>query len=126
MTVDARDLCWQLMQADTEDDVVAILREADYWDDPMQWRYIADDDNNFATIGNQQAESIAAMIEKIINGVDARLTNACLIAGVDPTSPEAPQSIREAVARFFEGKADASSDRTGRVAFWDDAKTTNE
>jgi hypothetical protein len=124
--VDARDLCWQLMQADTEDDVVAILREAGYWDDPEYWRYVADDDNNFATVGNQQAESIAAMIEKIINGVDARLTNACLIAGIDPTSPEAPQSIREAVARFFEGKPDDSSDRAGRVAFWDDSKTTDE
>ena len=126
MKADASDLCWQLMQADTEDHVVAILREAGYWDDPEYWRYIADDDNNFATVGNQQAESIAAMIEKIINGVDARLTNACLIAGIGPASPEAPQSIREAVARFFEGKPDASSDRAGRVAFWDDAKTTNE
>jgi hypothetical protein len=124
--VDAKDLCWQLMQADTEDDVVAILHGAGYWDDPQYWRYIADDDNNFATVGNQQAESIAAMIEKIINGVDARLTNACLIAGIDPTSPGAPQSIREAVARFFEGKPDASSDRAGRVAFWDDGKATDE
>jgi hypothetical protein len=124
--VDARDLCWQLMLADTEDDVVAILRKAGYWDDPQFWRHLADTDNNYATVGNQQAEAIAALIEKIINGVDARLTNACFMAGMDPTSPKAPQSIREAVARFFEGKPDASSDRVGRVAFWDDIRTTDE
>jgi hypothetical protein len=41
--VDARDLCWQLMLADTEDDVVAILREAGLWDDPQFWRHLTEE-----------------------------------------------------------------------------------
>jgi len=45
----------------------------------------------------------AALAEKIINAVDARLLNACLEAGIDPQSGDAPQTIREAVDRFFLG-----------------------
>lgn len=125
--VNAAELCMALMRADTEGEVVALLRMADYWDRPDLWRFLGDDDNNFATVGNQQSEAVAALIEKIINSVDSRLTNACLEAGIDPTSAEAPRSIREAVARFFEGK-DASEvdDKAGRVAYWLDAQALPE
>src|ERR1700687_5119789 len=99
------ELCMSLMRADTEEEVVSLLTEAGYWDDAKVWRYLGDDENNFATIGNQQSEAVAALIEKIINSVDSRLTNACRIHGVEPNGPEAPTSIRDAVARFFEGKA---------------------
>ena len=80
---------------------------------------------NFATIGNQQSEAIAALVEKIVNGVDARLIDACLRAGVDPESPIAPQSIRAAVARFFEKKSNPT-DRDGRISEWPDSAVTEQ
>ncbi len=121
------ELCMALMRADTEDEVIALLSAAGYWDAPDAWRDLGDDDNNFATIGNQQSEAIAALIEKIINAVDSRLLNACRMAGIDPTSPVAPPFIRDAVARFFEGRTLSSlGEKDGRVAFWDDAKATSE
>ena len=49
-------------------------------------------------------------MEEGINGCDARLIDACLRAGIDSTSPAAPASIREAVARFFEEGTDADND----------------
>jgi hypothetical protein len=110
-------LCMSLMRADTEAEVITTLRQAGYWDNPFVWRPVGDDINNFATIGNQQSEAIAALIEKIVNGVDARLIDACLRAGIDPEEPTAPQSIREAVARFFEGKQNPT-DRDGHIAEW--------
>jgi hypothetical protein len=123
----AGELCMALMRADTEEEVIALMRAAGYWDDPNAWRDLGDDDNNFATIGNQQSEAIAALIEKVINSVDARLMNACLAAGIDPTSAEAPQSIREAVALFFEGKKVTSlGEKDGRVAYWKDTVATTE
>src|SRR4051812_555704 len=95
-----KELCLALMAADTEDEVVGVLKEAGYWDDPVAWRYLGDNENAFSSIGNQQSEPIAALVEKVINGVDARLVNACAVAGVAPAGNEAPRSVREAVARF--------------------------
>ena len=120
-----KELCLALMRADTEAEVVAILSDAGYWDNPVAWRNLGDVDNNFSSIGNQQSEAVAALIEKIVNSIDARLTNACLIAGIAPESGEAPQSIREAVARFFEEKTGVITDLDGHIADWTSADLTN-
>jgi hypothetical protein len=119
------ELCMALMRADTEGDVIDILREAGYWEDSTAWRLLGDTDNNYSSIGNQQSEPVAALIEKIINGVDARLMNACWQAHTNPESPEAPKTIRSAVARFFEGKTEPS-DSDGRISEWIDKKATAE
>lgn len=121
-----RELCLALMKADTEDDVVAVLTEAGYWDDPESWRYLGDNENNFSSIGNQQSEPIAALVEKVINGVDARLVNACAIEGVAPEGDAAPNSVREAVARFFEHREKYSDERDGYISDWSEAKVTEE
>lgn len=124
-TLSTKDLCLALMRADTEAEVVEILTQAGYWDEPEAWRLFSDSDNNYSSIGNQQADAIAAFIEKIINSVDARLVNASRLAGVDPEGSNAPESMREAVARFFEGKA-SPKDRDGRIGEWADRKATDE
>lgn len=116
---DAKSLCLGLMRADSEQDVVEILRSVDLWDDDKAWRLFSDTENNYSSIGNQQADAVAALIEKIINSVDARLVNACRLAGCDPEGPDAPQSMRAAVARFFEGKQQPK-DGDGRIADWPD------
>jgi hypothetical protein len=118
-------LCMSLMRADTEAEVIGVLQDAGYWDNPFAWRPVGDDMNNFATIGNQQSEAIAALVEKIVNGVDARLIDSCLRAGIDPEGPEAPQSVRAAVACFFEGKKHPA-DHDGRISEWPTANATRE
>ena len=123
--MDTEELCMKLMRADTEDEVVDILRRQNLWDRDECWRPIGDVENNFGTIGNQQSDAIAALAEKIVNGIDARLTNACLVAGVDPTGAEAPQGIREAVGRFFEGRP-PDSEMGGRIYEWSNDEATKE
>jgi hypothetical protein len=98
-----RDLCVSLLDAETEDEVIALLREAGYWEDPTVWRHYGDVENNWGQGGNQQSLAEAALVEKIVNAVDARLINECLERGIDPRGPDAPKNIREAVSRFFEG-----------------------
>jgi hypothetical protein len=120
------ELCLALMRADTEEEVVALLISAGYWDDAALWRYLGDTENNFGAIGNQQSEAVAALIEKLINGVDARLLDACLAAGVDPTSTAAPPSIRHAVAEFFEDHAGSFPPDFGSIALWPDSMATRE
>ena len=121
----AKDLCLGLLRADTAQEVITILKTAGLWDDPDAWRLFSDTENNYSSIGNQQADAVAAFIEKLINAEDARLVNACQLAGIDPEGVAAPQSMRAAVAQFFEGKQHPK-DRDGRIADWPDAKSTEE
>lgn len=125
MTLNNNDLCLALMQADTEDEVVSILTSAGYWHGTTAWRWLGDAENNFSSIGNQQSEAVAALIEKLINSVDARLMDAAAVAGIDPASSSAPKSIREAVARFYEGKLSPKPNE-GRIATWNNDKATAE
>jgi hypothetical protein len=124
--MDAMELCIELLNVDTEDDVVRVLQENGYWDDSTMWRYIGDDDSNWSTIGNQQSDSIPALAEKFVNAIDARLLNACLEIGIDPKGPDAPRTMREAVARFFEHASNPLADHTGRIANWLDTQIREE
>jgi hypothetical protein len=125
MTLNNKELCLALMRADTQDEVVSILTDAGHWDDPTAWRWLGDAENNFSAIGNQQSEAVAALIEKLVNSVDARLMNAAACAGIDAEGDSAPKSIRDAVARLYEGKAAPKPD-DGRIATWDSEKATKE
>jgi len=96
-----KNLCLKLVMTDTEDEIITILKDAGYWDNPDAWRYYGDNENNFATIGNQQSSPDAALVEKIINSVDAVLTGKCLEKGIDPEGSEAPQSMEKALEEFY-------------------------
>ncbi|HOE12283.1 MAG TPA: hypothetical protein PLQ35_09230 [bacterium] len=122
---EAKALCLNLMQADSEDEVIQILKEAGYWDNPDVWRFYGDYENNYNTIGNQQGSPDAALVEKLVNSVDARLMNECLVRGTDPEGPNAPQSIQEAVARFFGNATEGKSSLMGCIRDWMDSKRTD-
>lgn len=113
------------MRADQASDVIQVLTEAGYWEDESVWRLFNDTENNYSTIGNQQADAVAALVEKLVNSVDARLVNACQLAGIDPEDPRAPDSMRAAVAQFFENRAEPR-DSDGRISEWSDRQATEE
>ena len=94
-------LCHELLSCDSESDVILLLKERGYWDKPELWRFYGDVENNWGQSGNQMKLAEVALVEKIVNSVDARLTNECLIRGIDPAGPKAPKSIQEAAARFL-------------------------
>ena len=119
---DAKQLCLSLIKADTEDEVVRLLEDAGYWDDDAAWRYYGDRVTNYNTIGNQQSRPDAALVEKLVNSVDAVLMGECQIRGIDPEGPDAPKTIREAVAAFFEDGVDPSRQYVGRVSEWTDGQ----
>ena len=58
-------------------------------------------ENNYSTIGNQQSAPDAALVEKIINSVDAILMRECLERNIDPEGADAPQTTKEATEQFF-------------------------
>ena len=118
MQIDAaKVLCEHLINADAEADVIALLTQASYWDDPACWRYHGDNELNWSQAGGQQGRADFALNEKAINSIDAVLTLKCLLEGVNPEGPDAPTSIREAVAKFFEHSAKLTTSG-GRVEDW--------
>ncbi|NMC20338.1 MAG: hypothetical protein GYA33_07945 [Thermogutta sp.] len=120
----AKELCLALMKADSEQEVIALLKEAGFWDNKDVWRFYGDYENNYNTIGNQQSRPDAALVEKVVNAVDATLLGTCLERGIDPEGPDAPQSIREAVAMFFDNIYKPDSPHAGQVKNWPDEKRT--
>jgi hypothetical protein len=117
-----RELGLSLMQADSESEVIGILNALGLWDNKRVWRLYGDRENNFSTIGNQQNRPDAALVEKLVNSVDARLMEECIARGIQPESPAAPKSIRDAVARFFEEGHLTGSVFSGQVHAWPDEK----
>src|SRR5918996_2798249 len=119
---EAFGLCRQLLEADTEEAVIGVLTHAGYWDRPELWRFYGDVENNWAQSGNQQSLAEAALAEKLVNAVDARLMGECLARRIAPASEDAPRTIRQAVARFFEDSAADKLATGGYVEDWGDAK----
>lgn len=116
---EGQNLCTSLIFCESEDTVIALLKAHELWDDTRCWRYYGDRELNWSQAGGQQARSDFALNEKAINAIDSLLTLLCLLAGIDPEGPDAPKTIREAVARFVE-QAQGPLLRTtaGRVEDW--------
>jgi len=110
------------MRADSEAALVQILTDAGYWQSKRCWRLYGDRENNFSTIGNQQNRPDAALVEKLVNSVDARLMHECLACGINPQSPAAPQTIRNAISQFFEDGRTSGSVFGGQVKTWDNER----
>lgn len=115
-------LCSDLIHAESEDEVIRLLEAAGYWDKPELWRHYGDVENNWGQSGNQQSLAEAALAEKIVNSVDARLINECRERGIDPTEASAPQSVRSAVSQFFENGTGEKLAIGGYIEEWPDPK----
>jgi hypothetical protein len=99
--MDNRHLALELASCESEEEVISLLKAEDLWTDSSRWRNFGDVENNWSTIGNQQSDADAALVEKIVNSIDALLMKECLIRGISPSSDKAPRSIAEALERFF-------------------------
>jgi hypothetical protein len=98
---ETKALCEALLYAETEDHVRNILVQQRLWKDLSLWRPYGDTSMNRSIVGNQQSSPTAAMVEKLVNSLDAVLTGECLRQGIDPRSTEAPRTMQEAVGCFF-------------------------
>lgn len=99
--MNVKKLFWKLYRAETESDIDRIISDNQEIFSQENWKPYGDQENNFGVIENQQANPIAALIEKITNSIDAILMKRCYQENIAPRSDVAPQSIDEAVNRFF-------------------------
>lgn len=96
-----KELCIDLATAESEEEVVDILAKKGFWNDLYAWENYDKNPNNFSTIGNQQSNADSALVEKIVNSVDAVLMRECQRRGIKPDSSAAPRSITEALKEYF-------------------------
>lgn len=114
--MDNINLFEKLLKAEDETEVDELLKRAGYGlENESAWVPLGSMENNFSTVGNQQTEATAALVEKIINGIDAVLMAECYRRGIDPEGTGAPTSMSQTIEKFFDvrdgsiGGLDASS-----------------
>lgn len=98
----AKKLCFELLSSETEDEVVDVLKKWGFWEDANSWKPYGNVQNNRGIVGNQQSSPVAALVEKIVNSIDAVLTGECFRAGIDPTGVKAPKTMQNAIEQFFQ------------------------
>ena len=99
--VDCERLCIELLHSESEEEVVSTLKKTGLWDDSQFWRNYGNLENNFSIIGNQQSSPDAALVEKLVNAIDAILMAKCLQNNIDPEGEVTPPSMGQAVEEFF-------------------------
>ena len=121
--ISTQSLCEELIRADTEAEVEALLK-AGYWHDAEAWTAFGANAANASVIGGQQESAEAALVEKIVNSIDARMLDACRKKGLDPQDAErVPPTGIEAVLKWFDhGMNTDQASRAGNIAAWSPAK----
>jgi hypothetical protein len=101
----SRRVALELIAARSAEDVQKVLDDdaaREWFHDPQHWSPYGNRDKNWDTVGNQQTNPIGALVEIITNGIDAILLRKARENGLtDPRANNAPQSMFEAVHRFF-------------------------
>lgn len=101
-TIDLQQLFLTLYNKSTEQGVDNVISKyKDLFNDQKNWYPLGNIESNFGVVENQQASPIAALIEKVINSIDAILTRRCHEADIKPNSSKAPDSMQQAVRLFF-------------------------
>ncbi len=95
-----------LLNAKSTQEVKAIIEQEQFADD--DWKPYGNRAKNWDTVSNQQTSAIGALTELITNAIDAVLSRKAYESGIaDLTGDSAPQSMQDAVRRFYrvnEGK----------------------
>ena len=96
-----RDLLSKLISAEGEIEVEKIIDEHPILSADKNWKPYGGFRGNFSQIHNQQGNTIPALVEKPMNSIDALLIKESKLRDIDPEGPYAPESIQEAVEKFF-------------------------
>lgn len=92
----------ELFAAKDENEVHLVFEKyPGVFDVKQNWKPLGENYSNYGIVKNQQSNPIAALIEKATNSIDAILTRKCLEASIDPKTKSAPQSMEEAIEKFF-------------------------
>lgn len=101
----SKTIAEQLLIALSATEVQNVIENEDfaYWfDNASNWQPYGGRPKNWDIVGNQQANAVGALVELITNGIDAILMRKAREHGIsDMRAGDAPQSMFDAVKRFF-------------------------
>ena len=89
----SRDTCYRILQAESEREVAEIVESVPELGRAENWHPIDGRETNFNVVTNQAATGGKALTELCTNMVDAVLLKHAYLKGIDPTGPDAPQSV---------------------------------
>ena len=101
MSMKNKELFYALLEAENDQTITRSLEDHGYSTDEY-WQPLGGIENNFSVVGNQQEEPTGALVEKLVNSIDAVLMSECFQQGLNPESSEAPKSMVDAVEKFFD------------------------
>jgi len=96
-----KQLFLELFNAQTENEISEILITHSKIFDDKNWKPLGDNKSNYGVVKNQQSSPVAALIEKVTNSIDALLTKKCIESEIQPNDKNAPQSMEEAIEKFY-------------------------
>lgn len=107
-----KNALFKLIKVNNALELTSLLQRDVFFKDSAWWPY-ADTESNFSIISALSKDPVNALVEKIVNSIDAMLMAECLKRDINPKEQEAPESMREAVEEFFnikEGNISSLSD----------------
>lgn len=96
-------LLFDLYNAESAEAVHQVIKKYGLCDE-SNWKPYGGNANNAGTFENQQSTPEGALVEKITNSIDAKLTLECLKRGINPkddSNQERPLTMADAVQKFF-------------------------
>lgn len=96
----SESLFWEIYSSENDDELHKIVQNDPLLSNHSNWKPYGTE-NNFSTFENQQSNSIAALVEKITNAIDASLMKQCLLRDIDPKTNRAPTTMQKAVELFY-------------------------
>ena len=104
MSISMEALFWSLYNCNHEDEINRIISGNSLLNNLTNWKPYGNNIGNFGTFESQQNHPVPALVEKITNSIDAILIKECKLRGIDPSSDNAPITMKKAVELFYNVK----------------------
>jgi hypothetical protein len=96
----SKELCFRLLAAESEKEVLEIMEGSPDMKKASNWRPLDNRETNFNVTSNQASDGGKALTELMTNMVDAVLMKHAYLKKIDPKSPKAPRTMYEAVDKL--------------------------
>jgi len=107
----------KLLSIASSDEIAFLIENDDFFkSENCDWKPYGGRENNAGQIEGQMKSSSNALVEKLINSIDALLMRRCYeVEGAAPDSkdPKLPKSLSEAINKYFGGEDEINKKRSG-------------
>ena len=111
-----KDMFLKLLSIASSDEIASLIENDDFFKpENCDWKPYGGRENNAGQIEGQMKSSSNALVEKLINSIDALLMRRCYeVEGTAPDSkdPKLPKSLSEAINKYFGGEDEINKKRS--------------